>query len=229
MNSLIRYKITSKASVPGKDLGGNAFPLYGCPNAPIRTHPMMGELFPPAGFRYRDAVLSAERERALVTAFETLPLAPFEFHGYLGNRRVLSFGYRYDYAGRQLREGAVMPDFLLDLRETAGAFAESPSDSFRQALVTEYAPGAGIGWHRDKPMFGKVVAFSFLSPCTLRFRRRDGARWERRSQRLEPRSAYILEDMARWEWEHSIPAGDTLRYSVTFRDFVAPDPSDAPE
>ena len=122
-----------------------------------------------------------------------------------------------------------MPNFLLELRETAAAFADSPADSFRQALVTEYAPGAGIGWHRDKPMFGKVVAFSFLSACTLRFRRRDGSRWERRSQVLEPRSAYIMEGEARWDWEHSIPAGDALRYSVTFRDFVSPDPLDAQE
>jgi len=187
------------------------------------------DLFLPVGFCYRDGVLSVEQERRLVAAFETLPLAPFEFHGYLGNRRVLSFGYRYDYAGRQLRESATMPDFLLELRETAAAFAEAAPDSFRQALVTEYAPGAGIGWHRDKPMFGKVVAFSFLSACTLRFRRREGTRWERRSQRLEPRSAYIMEGEARWDWEHSIPAGDTLRYSVTFRDFVSPDPSDARE
>ncbi len=190
---------------------------------------MTNDLFLPAGFRYRDTVLSAGQERTLVAAFGTLPLTPFEFHGYRGNRRVLSFGYRYDYAGRQLRESATLPDFLLDLRETAGAFAECPADSFRQALVTEYAPGAGIGWHRDKPMFGKVVAFSFLSACTLRFRRRDGARWERLSQRLEPRSAYILEGEARWDWEHSIPAGDALRYSVTFRDFVSPDPSEAQE
>jgi len=188
-----------------------------------------GELFLPTGFRYRDAVLSAEQERALVAGFETLPLAPFEFHGYLGNRRVLSFGHRYDYARRELRESDVMPDFLLELREIAAAFAGSPADSFSQALVTEYAPGAGIGWHRDKLMFGKVVAFSFLSACTLRFRRREGSRWERRSQRLEPRSAYILEGEARWAWEHSIPAGDALRYSVTFRDFVPPEPSDAQE
>jgi len=193
----------------------------------LRIQPETGELFLPVGFRTRDAVLSVEQERALVAGFETLPLAPFEFHGYRGNRRVVSFGYRYDYAGRQLRESAAMPDFLLELREMAAAFSYSPADALSQALVTEYAPGAGIGWHRDKPMFGKVVAFSFLSACTLRFRRRNVSRWERRNQRLEPRSAYILEGEARWEWEHSIPAGDALRYSVTFRDFVAP--SDAQE
>jgi len=103
----------------------------------LRIQPATGELFLPVGFRTRDAVLSAEQERALVAGFETLPLAPFEFHGYRGNRRVVSFGYRYDYAGRQLRESAAMPDFLLELREIAAAFSDSPADALSQALVTE--------------------------------------------------------------------------------------------
>lgn len=183
---------------------------------------MTGELFLPQGFQYRDEAIAAEREHALVAQFEKLPLRPFEFHGYLGKRRVVSFGYRYDYAGRQVRESLALPDFLLDLREIAAAFAQVAPGGLDQALVTEYAPGAGIGWHRDKPMFGQVVAFSFLSACTLRFRRRNGTRWERRSHRLAPRSAYILDGEARWDWEHSIPQGGALRYSVTFRNFLPP-------
>jgi alkylated DNA repair dioxygenase AlkB len=183
---------------------------------------MTGELFLPQGFQYRDEAIAAEREHALVAQFEKLPLRPFEFHGYLGKRRVASFGYRYDYAGRQVRESLALPDFLVELRETAAAFAQVAPRGLDQALVTEYAPGAGIGWHRDKPMFGQVVAFSFLSACTLRFRRCNGTRWERRSHRLAPRSAYILDGEARWDWEHSIPQGDALRYSVTFRNLLAP-------
>jgi alkylated DNA repair dioxygenase AlkB len=34
---------------------------------------------------------------------------------------------------------------------------------------------------------------------------------------LAPRSAYMLSGKARWSWQHSIPAGKALRYSVTFR------------
>jgi alkylated DNA repair dioxygenase AlkB len=94
----------------------------------------------------------------------------------------------------------------------------APSD-LRQVLVTEYAPGAGIGWHRDKPMFDQVAGISLLSPCLLRFRRRLGTAWERVSLTAEPRSAYLLQGPSRMEWEHSIPAVDSLRYSVTFRSF----------
>ncbi|HEY1706817.1 MAG TPA: alpha-ketoglutarate-dependent dioxygenase AlkB [Rhizomicrobium sp.] len=86
--------------------------------------------------------------------------------------------------------------------------------------MTEYAPGAGIGWHRDKPMFEDVVAISLLSPCTLRFRKRGGTGWQRASMAVQPRSAYLLRGAARREWEHSVPPVSTLRYSVTFRNFV---------
>ncbi len=85
------------------------------------------------------------------------------------------------------------------------------------ALITEYGPGAAIGWHRDKGVFSDVIGVSLLSPCTFRLRRRVGSSWERYSLIAEPRSAYLLRGEARTAWEHSIPAVETLRYSVTFR------------
>ncbi len=179
----------------------------------------------PEGFLYREDVLSEMEEAACVHAFETLPFKPFEFHGYLGNRRIVSFGWQYDYSQESLRERAGLPDFLEPLRDMAADFVGLAPSSLRQALVTEYAPGAGIGWHRDKPMFEDVMAFSFVSPCTLRFRRKNGDTWERRATIVAPRSLYLLRGPARLEWYHSIPPLPTLRYSVTFRNFVAGHPS----
>jgi alkylated DNA repair dioxygenase AlkB len=175
------------------------------------------ELNPPDGFRYRDDVLTAQEERSYVEQFEALPFKPFEFHGYLGKRRIVSFGWRYDYAGRTVRPSEPLPDFLVPLRERAAQVAGLAGGRLRQALVTEYAPGAPIGWHRDKPEFGEVVAFSFLSPCTLRLRRRNGIGWERWAIEVQPRSAYLLRGPARHDWEHSIPPLEALRYSLTFR------------
>src|ERR1700761_404091 len=121
------------------------------------------------GLRYKPSVITPKEEASLAPRVATLPFKPFEFHGFLGNRRIVSFGWRYDYSGQRLRESAPLPDFLEPLRALAGEVAGIPPERFQQALVTEYAPGAGIGWHRDKPMFEEVVAFSFLAPCTLRF------------------------------------------------------------
>ena len=169
------------------------------------------------GFAYREEAIAPAEAQALADELAALPFRPFDFHGHLGNRRVVSFGWRYDYSGRALRPSEPLPDFLQPLRARAAIEADVPEEAIQHALVTEYASGAGIGWHRDKPEFADVIAFSFASPCQLRFRRRSGEGWERRTVVVQPRSVYVLRGPARNEWEHSIPAGNSLRYSVTFR------------
>jgi alkylated DNA repair dioxygenase AlkB len=171
--------------------------------------------------RYQPDLISANEERQLVSFIETLPLRPFEFAGgFRGNRRVLSFGWRYDYNQQKLNEAFPIPEQLLPLRQKAAEFTGLQAESFQQALVTEYAPGAGIGWHRDKAMFGDIVGVSLVASCKFRLRRKMGDRWERASLEAESRSAYLLSGESRTVWEHSIPPLNELRYSVTFRNFV---------
>jgi alkylated DNA repair dioxygenase AlkB len=174
----------------------------------------------PHGLRYAEDVLSAAEEREAIGAIRELDLAPFQFHGYLGKRRVASFGWRYDYQGGGLQRAQAMPEFLAPLRARAATAAGLEADAFVQALVTEYAPGAGIGWHRDKPHFGKVAALSFAAGCSLRFRKSVAGGWERRALNVAPRSFYLLDGPARSAWEHSIAPTLALRYSVTFRTLV---------
>lgn len=171
----------------------------------------------PAGLRYQPDLLSADEERALVRELAALPFKEFEFHGFVGKRRVVSFGWRYDFNGGGLTKAEDMPAFLLPIRAKAAAFARIREADLAQALLTEYQPGASIGWHRDRSVFGRVVGLSLLAPCAFRFRRKAGARWERAAFVAEPRSAYLLDGAARREWEHSIPPLERLRYSITFR------------
>lgn len=175
----------------------------------------------PEGFRYQPDVLPPDEERELVERIATLPLKEFEFHGYVGKRRVLSYGWHYDFGERKLSQVEEIPSFLLPARERAAAFAGVAPGDLPHALVTEYGPGAAIGWHRDKGVFGDVIGISLLSPCVFRLRRKAGAKWERYSLTAEPRSAYLLRGPSRTEWEHSIPAVDALRYSITFRSLKA--------
>jgi len=177
----------------------------------------------PAGFAYRDDLITPTEECALLKQLAGLPFKPFDFHGYLAKRRVVSFGWRYDYGARSLRDSDPIPCFLLPLRDQAAAFAGVSPDSLQQILINEYAPGAGIGWHRDRAMFSDVVAVSLSAASILRFRRKRANRWERGSRNLQPCSAYLLRGESRWEWQHSIPPVDALRYSVTFRNFVSDD------
>jgi alkylated DNA repair dioxygenase AlkB len=172
---------------------------------------------PPEGFRYQAEMLSPDEEKELVEHIRELSLKEFEFHGFTGKRRVVYFGWRYDFAEQTLQPTEEMPAFLHKVRERAAAFANLAPSDLPHALVTEYSPGAAIGWHRDKGVFDQVVGVSLVSACNFRFRRKIGTTWERYSLMMEPRSIYLLSGAARTEWQHSIPGVDTLRYSITFR------------
>ena len=170
------------------------------------------------GFDYQQALIEPSTEKALVARVRELPFQEFEFHGYKGKRRVVSFGWKYEFSGGgQLRKADDIPEFLLGLRSQAASFARVEPGAFQHVLVTEYGPGASIGWHRDKAVFGEVVGVSLLAACVLRFRRKTNAKWDRVNVLAEPRSAYHLSGPARSEWEHSILRVDALRYSITFR------------
>ena len=175
----------------------------------------------PAGYRYEAELLTAAEEAALAHELGALAFEPFDFHGHLANRQVVSFGYSYDYGSRRMVDAAPLPAFLDPLRRKIAAAFNRPAETFEQVLINEYRPGAGIGWHRDRDHFAEVVGVSLLAPCILRFRRRSGGTWNRASLTVEPRSAYLLSGPSRTLWEHSIPPLDRHRYSITFRTLAA--------
>ena len=173
---------------------------------------------PPAGLLYRAGLIDAALEAALLEDVRALPFKEFEYLGFLGKRRVVSFGWSYDFAREAIGPAPPIPSFLLPLRTLAATFAGLPEVSLEQASVLEYGPGAAIGWHRDRGAFGQVIGVSLLSTCRFRLRRRVGpGAWERHTFVAEPRSAYVLRGPARSEWEHSVPPVESLRYAVTFR------------
>lgn len=148
---------------------------------------------------------------------EGLELSPFRFHGWLGNRKTQSFGWRYDFDDASFSPSEPIPEWLQPIRERAAAFAGINPDDFVHVLLARYDPGAGIGWHRDRDVFDLVVGLSLNTPATLRFRRRLASGFRRADIELAQRSAYLLSGEARWDWEHRITPGDQLRFSITFR------------
>ena len=170
-----------------------------------------------AGLEHREEFVSRDEEQALIERLQALDLAPFRFQGWLGKRRTQSFGWRYDFDDASFRAADPLPDWLLPLRARAAKFARVDADEFAHVLVARYDPGAGIGWHRDRPVFEQVVGISLGAAATMRFRQRTASGFRRANVHLEPRSAYLLTGEVRHDWEHSIAPGETLRFSVTFR------------
>ncbi len=171
----------------------------------------------PEGLRYAPDFINESEEAELVRQLEFLDFRPFEFHGFKGKRETVSFGWSYRFDGSGLAETAPIPEWLLPVRARAAAFAGLAADALEHVLLIRYGEGAGLGWHRDRPVFGAVIGISLLSPAPLRFRRKTGAKWERFTLPAAPRSIYALSGPARSEWEHSLTPVAALRYSITFR------------
>jgi alkylated DNA repair dioxygenase AlkB len=174
----------------------------------------------PDGLVYQPGLLTADEEAALVATIAELPLAEAKYKAFTAKRRILSFGGSYDFDARELGPAPPIPDFLLPLRERVATWAGVPSASLTHGLVAEYRPGTALGWHRDVPNFELVIGVSLGTPTRMRFRPyplRKNRREDTFALLLEPRSAYVLRDDARWRWQHSIPATKGLRWSITFR------------
>ena len=170
-----------------------------------------------AGLAQAGAIVTPSEERALIASIDGAQLSPFRFRGWLGKRLTASYGWQYDFDTGSFGPADPIPDWLLPLREKAAAFARLAPDELVQALVIRYDPGAGIGWHRDRPVFEHVMGISLGAPVTMRFRRRRPGGFDRASALLAPRSIYHLAGAARHEWEHSIAEMEVTRWSITFR------------
>lgn len=162
-------------------------------------------------------VVDAVEEAGLIRRIDAEDLTPFQFQGWEGKRLTRSFGTKYDFAHASLAETDPVPEWLLPLRQRAATFAGLAAAALSQVLLIRYDPGAGIGWHRDRPVYEHVVGISLGATTSMRFRRRTATGFERAAAVLEPGSAYHLAGEVRHAWEHSIAPMDRPRWSVTFR------------
>ena len=170
------------------------------------------------GYAYDPDFLSKEEEAELLGHIALLPFSRARYKQFLANRRIVSYGASYDFSSQRLQAAKPIDEFLHPLRARAAAWAGCAAADFTHGLVTEYAPGTELGWHRDVPEFDLVVGISLRSSCRMRFRHYPPRPREKSiAVELEPRSIYRLQGAARWEWQHSVPPVPALRYSITFR------------
>jgi alkylated DNA repair dioxygenase AlkB len=181
----------------------------------------------PPGFSYRPEFISADEEQLLLDSIRRLTFADVRMHGAVARRRTVHCGWTYGYDARRAEPGKAIPAFLFAVRARIGAWMAVEPEALAEVLITEYTPGAPIGWHRDARMFDEIAGVSLAGACRMKFRpyvppRELGppGRPARRTTHeidLEPRSAYLLRGVVRREFEHSIPPVEQARYSITFR------------
>jgi alkylated DNA repair dioxygenase AlkB len=170
----------------------------------------------PDGFLYQPDFLSQSEAAALLRAIQGETFKRFVFHGYVAKRRTAEYGWEYDSDTRRATPTKHFPEFLLPVRRHAAEFVGITESELVEGMILEYPPGAPIGWHRDAPQFGIVIGISLLNSARMRLKPYK-KRGKIVSVRLEPRAIYVLSGSARWQWQHSIPPQEKLRYSITFR------------
>jgi alkylated DNA repair protein (DNA oxidative demethylase) len=170
-----------------------------------------------SGLATGSEIVTADEEAELIARIDAEALAPFRFQGWQGKRLTHSFGWSYDFDDGRFAEAEPIPAWLLPLRERAARFARIAPEALVQVLLIRYDAGAGIGWHKDRPMFEHVVGVSLGAPTVMRLRRRKDRGFSRASLPLEPRSIYHLSGEVRHVWEHSIVPMEETRWSITFR------------
>jgi DNA oxidative demethylase len=185
------------------------------PQSDLFDEPAIPGLIP--GLALAQELVSPAEEQALIARIDAAPLAPFRFHGWEGRRLTVSYGWHYDFDTASFSPAEPTPEWLLPLRECAARFAGLEPDALVQSLLIRYDPGAGIGWHRDRPVFEHVLGLSLGTQAGMRFRRRRPGGFDRILVPMAPRSLYHLAGEARHEWEHSIAPLAARRWSVTFR------------
>lgn len=178
----------------------------------------------PNGFVYRPNFLTPEEEVDLVAWIEDLPLEHGRLGEYIAKRRVIGFGWGYDFRTHTLVPGPPLPPPVQPIARKIAKWLDIPYRRVAEALITEYPPGAAIGWHRDNESFEHIVGISLSGWCHMRLR---PLSWRVRGRRrtredvvvvpLAPCSAYLMQKDARWEFQHSVAAVPALRYSITFR------------
>jgi alkylated DNA repair dioxygenase AlkB len=185
----------------------------------------MESLFPldpiyPQGFSYYPDFLSLSEEQNLLTEISKVELHAFHFQGYEAKRRVASFGYDYSFDKRSISKGREIPSAFHALIEKTAVHTRIRPESFQELLITEYPVGSVINWHRDAPPFDVIVGVSLLSDCNFRLRPHDKTKQSRSSIISLPvrrRSLYVIDGVARTEWQHSTTPVKSVRYSITLR------------
>src|SRR5919201_5381393 len=95
----------------------------------------------PEGFKYERDAIDPDLERELLTIMQSLPFKAFEFRGFEGKRRVVSYGWRYDFNQQKLQPANPVPGFLRAVREFGARFAGLDPEALEQVTVIEYSPG----------------------------------------------------------------------------------------
>ena len=174
----------------------------------------------PEGFYYYPDFINQEEEQQLLAVVQQIELHAMRFQGYTAKRKVASFGFDYNFSTRKLIKGIPIPKTFNHVIERVAERLLIDRERIAELLVTEYPIGSVINWHRDAPPFESIAGISLAADCIFKLRPYDKNLQTHKavvSLPVKQRSLYIMQGVARTDWEHSTAPVHNIRYSITFR------------
>ena len=159
----------------------------------------------PPGFRLMEDFISKDEEELLIEFANSLPWENYEKMGKVARRKIYAYGKDRPFP-KEIE--FLLPRVARELKVLASEIGHG--------LFTYYPEGAPIGWHRDAPLYDKLLGVSLKNACEMKLRPYN-INLSKVSVTLPARSAYVIEGSVRWSWEHHIPPVKEERYSLTFR------------
>ena len=147
------------------------------------------------------------------------------------NRRLQYYGYRNELEAPYglIRFPVSMPPLIYKLSQNIVEQKIVPIQP-DQVIINEYAPGEGLRPHKDRNYFeNQICGVNLGSGCIMRFIKISGG--DVADVEIPRRSVYVMQDEARYKWNHSIPSRkkDTVdgavkhrerRLSITYRKVI---------
>jgi alkylated DNA repair protein alkB family protein 8 len=121
------------------------------------------------------------------------------------NRRLQYYGYRNELEAPYglIRYPVSMPSLISKLSENLveqKILVVQPD----QVIINEYAPGEGLRPHKDRNYFeNQICGVNLGSGCIMRYIKISGG--DVVDVEVPRRSVYVMQDDARYKWNHSIP------------------------
>ena len=170
----------------------------------------------PEGFLYFSAFLSPSEIDQYMKWVVSLTFEHQKFRGQMMKRGQAMFGYEYRANFRNVQQAAPFPTILQDLAGRVKSLCPSEV-CFNQCIITEYPPGAGIGWHTDARVFSDCIAgLSLGAPADFLLQKGPNP-GDRFHVHASAGSLYVMTGVVRWHYQHCVKPVRATRYSLTFR------------
>lgn len=145
------------------------------------------------GLYYFEKIITEELAKNIIEWYNTQEAKMIKVGLSKNSRKVLQYGYSYNYINQKSEKIEDIPPILQELINIIPNI-NNQNQEYNQCIINRYLPGQGIGAHIDSKIFGDNIAcFTLMSGRYIEFT-------DLTQLYTEPNSLYIMTGDARYKY-----------------------------